>query len=317
MRRLIEFLVDMLPLDANGRRAVDETLADWRHEVRATTTSGDRLLADVAGTAAVVGAIVRLALDEVRMPASWLVLARLVGLALTVSALIAMIGAWSTLVAAGWPTAVTLFAALLPITLGNYLPLVALTPSFRVQRGVPVLGVCLLLGAIATANLGWVTPAAKLSLRVNAVDSRVDRVSAAPTPTGDSERSAPALADRMMAGGFEGASAAYVISERAALSATAPAFFLLGIQARRFSRYRGWWHAGGLLAWGVAAIAAFPAVLAVMELRETLRTLFFYPANELLLLRFWIVPIVALAAAGWMARRSTACATIEAKPWRG
>ena len=38
MRRLVEFLVAMLPLDEAGRRAVDETLADWRHEAGEATT---------------------------------------------------------------------------------------------------------------------------------------------------------------------------------------------------------------------------------------------------------------------------------------
>jgi len=314
VRRAVEFLVDMLPLDGAARRAVDETLADWRCEARDTTTSGGRLLADVVGTAAVIGAIARLALDEVRMPASWPVVARVVGLALTVSALIAMIGAWSTLAAAEWPTAVTLFVALLPITLGSYLPLVALTPPFRLQRGVPVLGVCLLLGVMTAANLGWVTPAAKRSFRTNAVDVLVERAGDAPAQPSDPERSVPALVGRVMAGGFDGSSAAYTLSDRAALSATAPAFLLLGIQARRFSRYRRWWHAGDLLAWAVAAVAAFPAVLAVTELRDMLQARFFYPANELRLLQFWVVPAVALLAAGLMARRSSACATIEVKP---
>ena len=313
MRRPVEFLADMLPLDEAGRRAVDETLADWRCEANDATTSGGRLLVDVIGTAAVVGAITRLAFDEVRMPGSWQLFARVVGLALTVSAMIAMIGAWSTLAAAEWPTAVTLLVALLPITLGSYLPLVALTPPFRLQRGVPVLGVCLLLGAIAAANLGWVTPVAKLSFRVNAVDVLAAHVREAPVPRSDPERSVPALAGRAMAGGFDGASAAYVLSERAALGATAPAFLLLGIQARRFSRHRRWRHAGGLLAWAVAAVAAVPAVLAVTELRDWLQALFFYPANELRLLQFWVVPAVALVAAGLMARRSPASTTIEAK----
>lgn len=38
MRAVFAFLLDLLPLDASGRRAVDETLKDWDHEVRQAPT---------------------------------------------------------------------------------------------------------------------------------------------------------------------------------------------------------------------------------------------------------------------------------------
>lgn len=53
MRPFAEFLVAMLPLDASGRRAVDETLADWRHEAAEARTLAAHVVTAVRGAAAV------------------------------------------------------------------------------------------------------------------------------------------------------------------------------------------------------------------------------------------------------------------------
>ena len=57
MNRVVEFLVDMLPLDPPGRRAVDETLADWRHEAGEARTMAGRVAATTRGSAAVAVAV--------------------------------------------------------------------------------------------------------------------------------------------------------------------------------------------------------------------------------------------------------------------
>ena len=100
---------------------------------------------------------------------------------------------------------------------------------------------------------------------------------------------------------FEGLRARQALSDRVAFIAFAPAFLLLGIHARRFSQRRGWRCGGGALAYAVAAFGAFPATWMIIAVQVSLRSRF-YPADEIRLLQYWVLPFVAVVAAGVFAR---------------
>jgi len=82
VRRLVEFLVGMLPLDAAGRRAVDETMADWKHEAQRASTMTSRAAISLRSALAVVATLARLTGRDLMAPRTWLLVASVVGVAL-------------------------------------------------------------------------------------------------------------------------------------------------------------------------------------------------------------------------------------------
>ena len=66
MRQFAEFIVAMVPIDAEARRAIDETLADWRYEGGMAGSTLARALVAATGLWALVSVVVRAALVDVQ-----------------------------------------------------------------------------------------------------------------------------------------------------------------------------------------------------------------------------------------------------------
>jgi len=65
---LRDSLVRLLPLDARDQRAIDEVLADWRHEEHRASTAGPRLVVHLRFACATLGALMHIALRQIAQP---------------------------------------------------------------------------------------------------------------------------------------------------------------------------------------------------------------------------------------------------------
>ena len=147
-------------LDADGRRALAETLADWREERRLAQNPWRRALADARGGASVLRATATLALWQCRRRDVWSAvgIATLVAVALggLVSApVMFMLRAGSVV------DRLEVAVLMLPSWVAGLLPVaLAIGPGLRRGRAIPMLGQFLMAEAWLLLLGLWVAPAA-------------------------------------------------------------------------------------------------------------------------------------------------------------
>jgi hypothetical protein len=293
--RLTEFLFGMLPLDPSGRRAVDETLADWRHEADAARTMAGRVRTACAGAVSVVSVVSRVTLFAVARPAtSWLCAAALL-LGITLSLAMIEVTVFPTVARPVPPAlALELRLLLLPMALAVCLPLAVLTPPFIGRHLGSAAPVCLLLMLASVGNLGWLLPDANQAFRQRVVGHHNPAQAGFDQPTslprGYNELSVAALLDRSRWSGD--ADAQKALNSRAVLLLMLPVCLLVGHQARRLAHMRSWRLAGLVIAWGTTAMGWATAYPMAGIVREILALPAAFDGYAV-----WLMPTVCLAAA--------------------
>jgi hypothetical protein len=274
-------LLRVLPLDARGRRAVDETLADWAHEDERSGSPGRRVCRSVCGCASLFRVLAGLTVHEtVTMPMGWL-LGRLTLFVLAPSVLAVLpVLVSGTL----WtPAGLAATPLLLPAGLAVMLPLgfffaVARPPR---DRSIPVLGALLWSFALAVVISNWAVPSANQTFRE--ITFHLNGFSGS-LPRGNPELSLFALASRAQAEGWQSAAAAH-LRVRTALVVLCPAMIFLMIALRRLSRRRR-------LVW----FALVPAAFFLSPLTD-IPIWWRYDYRNVDGIGFWLLALVSVAAA--------------------
>lgn len=302
MRSLIAFIVELLPLDASGRRAMDETLADWKHEATAAATPLHRTRAGAHGVVAVCGVLGRVVIADLGRPATYGVCAGVLALAVGFSLVMIQLMVLPSVVRPiPAELVVPLLISLLPMALTACVPLALLTPPFAQRPGGSMGALCLLIGLLSIGNLGWLTPHSNQWFREAVVAHNNP-----PTPgfqppdtlpRGHAELTVPELVRLAQQSGYgDRLRAVQTLSTRAVLLVMIPVSLIVGAQARRFTRARGQRYGGAVIAWGIVAIAWATATMGSGAIRtvlaaELLRT------YHLQTYRLWLVPIACVAGA--------------------
>jgi hypothetical protein len=255
----------MLPIDEIGRRAVDETLADWHHEAGEATTTGRRMLAALHGAlgiAIVLGSVTTRDLGSLRTLRQ---VGASVGLAMLIGLPFFALPVAAYMVQSGVPalTALGLMATLIPAALTATLPLALLTPPMARPGGMSLVGAGLLIAVLSAVNLGWVAPNANQHFRETAFSILNPSPSSSTPRRGDAELTVAHLMRDMRQGGPPAIRAVNVLTERAMPLAMVPVCLLIGTQARRFVRARRWQRGAGRLAWGVTLAGTVLATVGV------------------------------------------------------
>ena len=259
MTALLDRIVTLLPLDPGGRRAVEETLEDWRYELGQATTPAATTPAGIRGALAVAGALCRIAVFDTRHAAPYRTAATATLLALLLSGLT---------VAAGWqgPAGIPVMDAMqlclllsianVPIAMAQFL---AILPVKSERESF--FGVAIVASAFCLISLGWVVPDANQEFRErtrhhHALSHGQDV--RGPLSRGVNERRLGVLIADAAAGDR---AARHGLLVRASIVLSVPVFCLLGVHARAFAR------AQRLIAWAPAlAIACLGLSWAVATL---------------------------------------------------
>jgi hypothetical protein len=247
---MIASLLRALPLDARGRRAVDETLADWKLEDERPGSPGRRAWHSVLGCASLFRVLAGLTVqDTITMPMGWL-LGRLALFLLVPSVLTALPVLIQLFHSPSLRTPSGLVAALLllPAGIAAMLPLgfffaVARPPR---DRSVPILGAMLWSFLLALVITNWAVPSANQTFRE--ITFHLNGFSGS-LPRGNPEFSLFTLASRARAEGWQSEAAAH-LRVRTALVVLCPVMIFLMIALRRLSR-------GRRLVWFALVPAAF------------------------------------------------------------
>jgi hypothetical protein len=170
MRRLTRWIVGALPLDDRGRRAMNETLADWEHESARATGAAARAAATALALLAVARAFLLLTVRETwRIPTGW-VLGRFVPL-VVISSLAVTMNTTARLVAASlWQGHPSLLGWLALMAAPMALPfacLVAIATTPR-RRLLPLLGLTAATIAASLLLNGWIGPDSSVHFRQSA-----------------------------------------------------------------------------------------------------------------------------------------------------
>ncbi len=246
MRRVVERAIGALPLDERGRRAVGETLADWRFEDGDDATLIRRGWIAVRALASLIRTLCLVTAREVaEVPLDW-TLGRLIplvalGSILLVSRNLWLFDRWLRLHADDRPTAAQLMELGLwsvPIVTSFVLPWASLVSlaTTPVRRFVPVLGFVVLAGTVSLALIGWIAPLARvhgLTLELN-----VQHVTHIPTASGT--MTLPALVTLAFAPTPAAPSAALEAIERTCTVFVCPAFIFLGARLRQSTISARW-----------------------------------------------------------------------------
>jgi hypothetical protein len=231
-----------LPLDSRGRRAIDETLADWAHEDERPVSSGLRIARSCRAAFSIVRVLIGLAAWEaVHMPFGWLA-GRLVLFALVPAPFFCLAALKAASFGMGVPLPRT-EAFFLLSSLGAALLLLPLACFYSLAwpprgRSVPVLGLAVCSLILAVAIGGWVLPFLNQSfadLAYGGAGSLGRRLSGLTLPE---------MASAAFANGYFGAARSLFVA-RIGLYALCPALVLLAAaltgESRR--RRRAWFAA--------------------------------------------------------------------------
>lgn len=302
---VVELVVDMLPLDAGGRRAVDETLADWRHEAREAQTMVGRLVAGALGAAAVTVAVASVALRDVTSAATFRIAGAVVGAACLMSigfsyrrfesyaAELSQLGLADARLIGLW-------ASLLPPAAAFCIPLALLAPPVRRVATRSLIGPCVVLMAISAFNLGWITPQANQWFRETSWamfrPAIPEQLVPRSTTRNLAEYTVADLVREVRQGGAQSRRATATLNSLAVLLAMVPVCLVLGVQARRLGVARRWRVGAGLLAW-VTFAAGYATAIFVARI---------VTAGSPRLFSLWLVPLVCAAIAFGLARSVSA-----------
>jgi hypothetical protein len=300
---VVELVVDMLPLDPPGRRAVDETLADWRHEVGEARTMAGRLVAGARGAAAVTVAVASVAVRDVTSASTFGIAGAVAGAACLMSIgftyrTFESYAAELSQLGLADARLIGLWASLLPPAVAFCIPLALLAPPVRRVATRSLIGPCVVLMAISAFNLGWIVPQANQRFRETswamfrpAVPEQLVPRSVA---RGIAEYTVADLVREVRQGGAQSRRATATLNSGAVLLAMVPVCLVLGVQARRLGTVRRWRVGAGLLAWVTFATAILVSIATAGSLR---------------LFSMWLVPLVCAAIAFGLARLVSATTT--------
>jgi hypothetical protein len=252
--------VDLLVPDEPGRRAIEETLDDWREERARAGSPSARVMVNLRGLFSMLRVLCTVPLRDIIGIEVWRLFA-LTLLAATIPALIPL-----TIYVGNLPGALTiselvwLSVLLLPNAIATFAPLaLALGLGLKRDRAAPVLATILVSVVFLIVMSGWIVPTANQRFRLSVLQTSAGQSRPAPAP-GLTELNAAQLATLA----FEGSTsdrrnAQRVINVRLALIVAAPSMFLLGLAVRdRFGARR----------WRLAQAAGPVAVVALVYVAD-------------------------------------------------
>lgn len=261
MRPRSSALLGLFLSGETGRRAVEETLADWRESRSHETSMVRRLATDVQGVVSVFHVFATLTRVQIvggvavwRPLAPTVIVASVLGFALWVPALMRL----PPLVLAGSLVSITLLA--LPSGFVICLPVAgALGLGLRRDQAAPILGQMLVATALLVILTGWVVPATNQEFRLRARSLFSPQTSSRPLLPGLAELSLPEL----LSSRPENVNLALSeLSRRLAIVIAGPVFLFLGAAVRRRVLDRRSWRraqmTGGSVA--LAAVAVGTAI---------------------------------------------------------
>jgi hypothetical protein len=234
-------LLRALPLDARGRRAIDETLADWAHEDERPGASGFRIARSCRAAFSIVRVLIGLAAWEAaHLPFGWLA-GRLALFTLVPAPLFYLASSRALSFGLGVPPPAAI-AFFVMASLGTALLLLPLAFFYSLAwpprgRTVPVLGLSICSLILVLAIGGWVLPLVNrfyrdLPLGVSGWPGGLPR---------PSELTLPELASAAVANGYFGTARATLLT-RTGLYALCPALVLLAaaLTGESGRRRRAW-----------------------------------------------------------------------------
>jgi hypothetical protein len=285
-----------LRFEARGRRAIDETLADWKHEDDRSGTLARRLWRSVCGCASLFRVLAGLTVQEtVTMPIGWL-MGRLTLFVLAPSILL-VLPAVRAVALSGPHALFILTPLLLPQVVVVMLPLgfffsVAWPPR---GRPIPVLGVMLCSFVLALITTNWAVPSGSQAYREMSFALFGGSGTLA---RGNLELSLLELAYRAYNEGWDGPVSAHLFL-RTGLVVLCPAMVLLMIGLSRLSRRQQW------IWFGAVPIVFILCPLAVDFVG--MRIWYRDPGGW----GFWLLALLSVATAlklNWRSAESSACA---------
>ena len=296
--KTVDGLIDLLLPEPRDRRAIDETVADWRME-RSRATGAARLGADVRGAAAFARTLAGCTFTAFSQPDIW----RYLGATVTVSMAIGVALAIEPVLQWGRASAtmpLSIWLSLLPgaVTVGLLLSAAA-GFGLRPGRELPVATAAFATAAIASLATGWVVPAANQQFReLTAIQSRAGYW----PPPGPAEMSFPELVSRVVSGEAERLPARRELGGRVAFVGMWVALVGFGEAVRRrLANHCYWWLTkvsafvgGAALLWLV--LEAAPTLIAILPPEAA-----FY-AFEFHVDRLATVPVILLLT-WWLSRR--------------
>lgn len=250
MRRVVRGIVHALPLDARGRRAMDETLADWAHESTLATGALGRAVSALGALFAVVRTLLLLTVHETsRIPISWavrrflpIVVISSFALTMKTSASVLSTGLWHSHPGLlGW-----LALMLAPVAL-PWACLVAIATTPR-GRSLPLLGLAAIAVAVSVVLNGWIGPDSSQQFRQSVYQILTGAPMGHELTRGLQELRPHALVELAFAGSSRGAT--NILLLRISLILACPMLVLLAARLRRTS----WWIRA-------LALGSFPVAL--------------------------------------------------------
>jgi hypothetical protein len=265
MRGAVEILLAVLPLDARGRRAIDETLADWAYEAGRAATRAGRLMCGLRAIVSVGNTLVSLALEELAdVPrSSWL--ARFV-LYLTASAVLFTLNSSAHPVFAGLeptfrkPVLIALLFVGGAAVLAPCLLFLSTVPAERAdRRRTPFFGLAVVSFVAMVAVHGWAVPIANQEFRQTVFQGKGG---AGTIQRGPNELTLPELFFRSESpAGWRAKAPFGRPSVRVGMAAAVSVMVLLAAEVQRLSRRRRWLTAAVvLLAYQILPLALWAAV---------------------------------------------------------
>jgi hypothetical protein len=175
---MLRAFLDFLITDETSRRALEETLADWRDERRHARTSTAFAAASIRGFVATIRAMAMIVASGFRAPELWYLVAGTAMSAFAVSAAFVGIAAGTK----GFPYTATELVSLVPLSMVLFMAvLAAFAAGLQARRRVSLLPAALLLLLLGVVLDGFIVPTSNQVFR----DSVFARVN------GGGSRSAP------------------------------------------------------------------------------------------------------------------------------
>lgn len=278
MTGLFASVADLLILNVPGRRAIDETVADWRYEMANARSHTARVVASVRGALAVARVVLNLGVRDLAAGDTWKTTATICGLALVWSGLVvaSSLGTAATSHPLLASVALTQGVYLLPGTFVVGLALAALIPMVPRGRQVPIVAVGLLCSGITLANLQFIVPDANQAFRELAAGAATrtaapDRLRPA-LGRGVAELSTTDLARRVWRAAPDSAPARRQLLIHGFLVAAPPILLLFSLHVRRLASGRWSYRLSGLGALAAATVAYAAVHKVVGGLEQALST---------------------------------------------
>jgi hypothetical protein len=158
MRRILSWVLEGLPFDAQSRRAIDETLLDWEREATEARAFSEASVAELRGVAAIARVTSISALREA-VDFSWCRgLGRRFGIALGVILLMTFLN--DLAIANSASDRIRLSVMLLPATVAQvFTPAIVLILAWRPRQDrLPGFGASLAVALVTLGFVGWLVP---------------------------------------------------------------------------------------------------------------------------------------------------------------